>query len=126
MPAQIRVRQRLLVRGKGDYQLAIGGPIDDALPAPGSQSTPGLRTDQLLWAGFSPGRKVLAADVLLRPRAAAQYLPVRLRLQGEGDRTVLTVKNATAFAQPTPGQPASPSLRGCWTRRAARPSPACA
>ena len=99
-PARIRVRQLLLVRGKGDYQLAIGGPIDDALPAPGSQSTPGLRTDQLLWAGFSPGRKVLAADVFLRPRAAAPYLPVRLRLQREGDRTVLTVKNATAFAQP--------------------------
>jgi hypothetical protein len=99
-PARIRVRQRLLVRGKGDYQLAIGGPIDDVLPAPGTQSTPGLRTDQLLWAGFSPGRKVLAADALLRPRAAAPYLPLRLRLERKGDRTVLTVRNATTFAQP--------------------------
>lgn len=99
-PARIRVRQRLTIRGKGDYQLAIGGPIDDVRPAPGTQSTPGLRTDQLLWAGFSPGRKVLAADAFLRARAAAPYLPLRLHLDRQGDRAVLTVKNATPFAEP--------------------------
>ena len=99
-PVRIRDRQRLVVHGKGDYQLAIGGPIEDVRPAPGTQSTPGLRTDQLLWAGFSPGRKVLAADAFLRARAAAPYLPLRLHLERRGDRSLLTVSNATTFAQP--------------------------
>jgi hypothetical protein len=98
-PASVRVRQRLVIRGKGDYQLAISGPITDVLPAPGTQSTPGLRTDQVLWAGFSPARKVLAADIVLRPRPAAQYLPVRLRLERQGDRAVLTVTNVTVTPQ---------------------------
>ena len=99
-PALVRVRQRLVVHGKGDYQLAVGGPIDDVRPAPGTQSTPGLRTDQLLWAGFSPSRKVLAADAVLRAPDAAKYLPLRLRLERQGDRVVLTVINATAAPQP--------------------------
>jgi hypothetical protein len=98
-PARVRVRQRLLIHGQGDYQLAISGPIDDVRPAPGTQSSPGLRSDQLLWAGFSPGRKVLAADAFLRARDAAPYLPLRLRLERQGDRAVLTVTNATAVPQ---------------------------
>ena len=98
-PARVRVRQRLLIRGQGDYQLAISGPIDDVRAAPGTQSSPGLRSDQLLWAGFSPGRKVLAADAFLRARDAAPYLPLRVRLGRNGDRAVLTVTNATAVPQ---------------------------
>lgn len=98
-PVRVRVRQRLLVRGQGDYQLAISGPIDDVSPALGTQSSPGLRSDQLLWAGFSPGRKVLAADAFLRARDAAPYLPLRLRIQRDGDRAVLTVANATVVPQ---------------------------
>lgn len=98
-PARVRVRQRLLIRGQGDYQLAISGPIDDVRAAPGTQSSPGLRSDQLLWAGFSPGRKVLAADAFLRARDAAPYLPLRLRLERDGDRARLTVANATVVPQ---------------------------
>jgi len=98
-PDRIRVRQRLLIRGKGDYQLAISGPIDDVSAAPGTQSSPGLRSDQLLWAGFSPGRKVLAADAFLRVRDAAPYLPLRLHIERDGDRAVLTVANATVVPQ---------------------------
>jgi hypothetical protein len=98
-PARMRVRQRLVIRGKGDYQLAISGPIDDVSGAPGTQSSPGLRSDQLLWAGFSPGRKVLAADAFLRARDAAPYLPLRLHLERDGDRAVLTVANATVVPQ---------------------------
>ena len=94
-PVRIHVRQRLLVSGKGDYQFAIGGPITDVRAAAGTQSEPGLRVDQVLWAGFSPGRKVLAADVTLRAPRVAQFLPVRLRVRREGARVVLTVLNAT-------------------------------
>jgi hypothetical protein len=94
-PTSVRVRQRLDVGGRGDYQFAISGPIEDVLRGPGSDSEPGLRADQVLWAGFSPGKKVLAADVTLRRGEAAKYLPVRLGLEHTGDGVTLTVTNAT-------------------------------
>jgi hypothetical protein len=92
----VHVREHLAVSGRGDYQFAVSGPIDDVRAAPGSDSEPGLRVNQVLWAGFSPGRKVLAADVTLRPRAAAPFLPVRLKLQREAGGVTLSVVNATA------------------------------
>ena len=94
-PVRVVVRQRLLLSGKGDYQLSIGGPVADVRAAPGSQSEPGLRSDQVLWAGFSPGRKVLAADAIVRTRPAARYLPVRVRVRAEPGGATLTVTNAT-------------------------------
>jgi hypothetical protein len=121
-PAAVRVRQRLVVHGKGDYQLAIGGPIEDVAAAPDSESEPGLRADQLLWAGFSPQRKVLSADVTLRAADAVKYLPLRLRLERAGDRVVLTVTNTTATPQAVyAGKARAPELAGLLddTRRAA-------
>jgi len=94
-PVFVRNAQRLDVRGRGDYQFSIPGPIDDVRPGPGTESDPGLRADQVLWAGFSPGRKVLAADVSLRRADAAQYLPLRLRLSSSGDGVTLEATNAT-------------------------------
>ncbi|HSD81431.1 MAG TPA: hypothetical protein VLB47_12235 [Solirubrobacteraceae bacterium] len=97
-PTSVRVRQRLDVGGRGDYQFGIAGPVEDMRRGPGSQSEPGLRADQVLWAGFSPGRKVLAADVTLRPRETAPFLPLRLELERIDDGVTLTATNAT----PTP------------------------
>lgn len=94
-PTAVRVRERLAVSGRGDYQFAITAPIDDVRRAPGSDSEPGLRVNQVLWAGFSPGRKVLSADMALRTRPAALYLPVRLKLRREGGGVTLSVANAT-------------------------------
>lgn len=94
-PTSVRVRQRLGVGGRGDYQFAISGPISDVRRGAGSESEPGLRADQVLWAGFSPGRKVLAADVALRPGEATQFLPLRLVLSRTGDGVTLTATNAT-------------------------------
>jgi hypothetical protein len=94
-PRAIRVVQRLAIKGKGDYQLAIGAPIEDVHRAAGSQSDPGFRTDQLLWAGFSPGRKRLAARVELRVPGVAPYLPLRLHLTRENGGVTLRVTNAT-------------------------------
>jgi hypothetical protein len=120
-PATIQVRQRLVVSGKGDYQLAVGAPIEDVRRGPGSQSDPGFRVDQVLWAGFSPGRKVLAADVALRTAPAARYLPFRLRLQRGPDGVSLTVTNTTStpemtYAGAVPPQEAAARLDA--TRRA--------
>ena len=94
-PVKVVVRQRLLLSGKGDYQLSIGAPVADVRRAPGSQSEPGLRSGQVLWAGFSPGRKVLGADVIVRTRPAARYLPVRVRVRPVTGGATLTVANAT-------------------------------
>jgi hypothetical protein len=95
----LRARHRLVLRGKGDYQIVIGAPVEDVRAAPGSDSQPGLRTGQILWAGFSPGRKVLAVDVQLDPDAAAPFLPLRLRVRRDGDRYALTVTNATEVSE---------------------------
>jgi hypothetical protein len=97
--ASVLDRQRLVVHGKGDYQLGISAPVSDVRAGKGSQSEPGLRVDQVLWAGFSPGRKVLASDATLRPRAAGRYLPVRLRVRRDGDRVTLTVTNTTTTGE---------------------------
>ncbi len=94
-PTSVGVRQRLGLAGRGDYQFIISAPISDVRPGPGTDSQPGLRVNQVLWAGFSPGRKVLAADVKLRPGPVAQFLPVRLELQRESGSATLSVVNAT-------------------------------
>jgi hypothetical protein len=94
-PAAIQVIQRLTVTGKGDYQVAVGGPIDDVRRGAGSESEPGFRKDQVLWAGFSPGRKRLAANIALRIPPAAPYLPLRVDLRRNGDEVSLRVVNAT-------------------------------
>src|SRR5439155_26244322 len=59
-PFAIRALQQLDVRRVGDYTFAIGAPVTRVQAAPGSQSSPGLRTGAILWAGFDPGRRLLA------------------------------------------------------------------
>jgi hypothetical protein len=94
-PTSIRVEQQLTVKGKGDYQLAVSGPIADVRRGAGSESEPGFRTDQVVWAGFSPARKRLAAQIALRVRPAAPYLPLRLHLTRGDDGVTLRITNAT-------------------------------
>jgi hypothetical protein len=95
-PRAIEVAQQLKVKGKGDYQLFVGGPIADVRRGSGSQSEPGFRADQVLWAGFSPGTRALEADIKLRVPPAAPYLPLHLRLIREAGGVTLRITNATA------------------------------
>jgi hypothetical protein len=95
----LRVLHRLVLTGKGDYLIVVGAPVEDVRTGAGSDSQPGLRTGQILWSGFSPGRKVLAADAELRAGEAGRFLPVRLRAVRRGDRYSLTITNATSIAQ---------------------------
>ena len=90
-PFSLVATQRLDVRVKGDYFFTIGAPLLDVEAAPGSESTPGLRATSILWAGFDPGRRVLAARATLGPAAASAALP--LRIDVAGGRTTLV--NAT-------------------------------
>jgi hypothetical protein len=94
-PTAIHVEQQLTVKGKGDYQMAVSGPIAAVRRGAGSESEPGFRTDQVVWAGFSPGRKQLAARVALRVPPAAPYLPLRLHLTREDGGVTLRITNAT-------------------------------
>jgi hypothetical protein len=95
----VHVRQRLLLTGKGDYLIVIGAPVEGVQAGPESQSQPGLREGQILWAGFSPGRKLLVADAKLAAGPSAPFLPVRLRATRDGDRYSLTVTNATRVSE---------------------------
>jgi hypothetical protein len=93
----VGVHQRLVVFDQGDYVYYIPAPVIDVLAAPGSESMPGQRRNFILWSGFNPRRKVLAADARLRPVDAAKLLPIRI--ETDGDRIV--VRNATRIGAGT-------------------------
>jgi hypothetical protein len=89
----VRVLQRLVVEGLGDYVFALGAPALEVRPAAGSRSEPGFRRDAIVWQGFSPGRRLLAADARLRVGVAAAALPLRVSIE----RGTLTLENVTAI-----------------------------
>ena len=95
----LRALHRLALTGKGDYLIVIGAPVVDVHAGPGSQSEPGLRIGQILWSGFSPGKKLLVADAELSADAAARFLPLRLHVTRAGGRYSLTVTNATILSE---------------------------
>lgn len=88
----MRVSQRLVFEGTGDYVFAVGAPAFAVEAAPGSRSEPGFRADTILWQGFSPGRRELTAIAHLRLADSSPALPLRLALRG-GE---LILENATA------------------------------
>jgi hypothetical protein len=90
-PFAVVATQRLAVRVKGDYLFTVGAPVEDVEAAPGSASTPGFRTGAIVWAGFDPGRRLLAARATLDRHAVAPLLPLRIVVAGS--RTTLV--NAT-------------------------------
>lgn len=94
------VVQRLVVVRSGDYTFAVPGPVTDVTRAPGSQSDPGLRHDAVLWAGFSPGKRVLAARIELDPARAGALLPLRVTIERIGDRVRLRIRNTTTIRVP--------------------------
>jgi hypothetical protein len=99
-PNGISVVQRLSIRSLGDYAFLIPAPVTSVTAAEGSESQPGLRPNQIVWQGFSPRRRELAAAADLRLRDSAGALPVRVRVSGTpvrpgSFRLVLSVENAT-------------------------------
>ena len=121
-PASVTVLHRLIVVRSGDYTFAVPGPIVDVSRAEGSESEPGLRRGAVLWAGFSPGRRVLAARVELARARAARFLPLRVSIRRIGDEFELRLQNATALRLQTfsaNGVPSSVAAASAVTRRAA-------
>jgi hypothetical protein len=99
-PVSIDVVQHLVVVRTGDYTFAVVGPVEDVVRAPGSESDPGLRRDAVLWAGFSPGRRVLAARVTLDVDRARAFLPLHVTVTRTGGRDVMRLRNVTAIRVP--------------------------
>jgi hypothetical protein len=93
-PFAVRATQRLDVRVQGDYFFTIGAPALSATTAAGSASAPGLRVSSLVWAGFDPGRRTLAASIVLEPGQASAALPLRIEVA----RGQVTLVNTTAIA----------------------------
>lgn len=111
----ITATQRLTVSGKGDYSFVVSAPAIDVSAGAGSESEPGLRRGAIVWQGFSPGRRILAAEAVLRVRESAPSLPLRLSLDARVNGVpleqkarrsgaldlVLSLRNATAKTHPT-------------------------
>ena len=92
-PFAVTATQRLVVSLPGDYYFTIGAPLTDVAAAAGSGSTPGLRTGAIIWAGFNPGRRVLAARATLDPLVVRPLLPLRVTIHGGS----VTLSNATGI-----------------------------
>jgi hypothetical protein len=95
----VRALQNLHLTGTGDYLIAVQAPVLDVRAGPRSQSQPGQRRGQVLWAGFASKRKQLSAVATLRPAPVVPFLPLQLRAARHGDRYELTLANTTETSQ---------------------------
>jgi hypothetical protein len=81
----VDVTQRLTLPAVGDYSFVIPAPVLSVEGAEGTQSEPGQRNSGIVWQGFSPGRRVLAARASLEPPAAERGLPLAVKIARHGD-----------------------------------------
>ena len=76
---QVRDQQRIELSGEGDYHIREAGPARSAV-ALGGDEPPVLDLGDIVWQGFSPGRRQLGADLTLDPQIESAHLPLRLAL----------------------------------------------
>jgi hypothetical protein len=94
-PNSVRVQQTLTLKRLGDYVFAIAAPVRAVRPGPDTGSPPGRRTNQILWQGFSPGIRRLSAVADLRVPESAPLLPVKVRVERRGARSLIVIENVT-------------------------------
>ena len=141
----VALEQRLDVLGVGDYAIRERGPAREATSL-GSERPPLTQRGAVVWQGFTPGHRALAARLKLDPQIEAQHLPLkvtvtftgtdgRTRALGDGGRLPgpgtahVTLANVTSQAQqlPTGSDAAAADLAGpldLALRVAKRPSAA--
>jgi hypothetical protein len=95
-PVSVSVVQRLRVSGMGDYLYTVPAPVLSVARTDDSQSQPGQRAGAILWAGFSPGVRLLGARVRLGLAHAGAVLPLRLSIRVAAGQVVLTLRNTTS------------------------------
>lgn len=114
----VSVEQRLDVQGTGDYAIRERGPAREATSL-GTERAPLTQKGAVVWQGFTPGHRALAARLRLDPALEAEHLPFTVAVtftgadgkQGRvadgghlpGPGTVhVTVTNASAQPQQLP------------------------
>lgn len=96
-PHSVRVLQTIVLKRLGDYVLTVPAPVVSVTPGPGTESQPGRRENQILWEGFSPGRRVLAAWAELDLAESVDALPVEVKVEPGA----VTIRNATGVTVPS-------------------------
>ncbi len=114
----VTMEQRLDVQGQGDYAIRERGPAREATSL-GTERPPLTQKGAVVWQGFTPGHRELAARLRLDPAIEAEHLPMTVTVTftdasgkagrlGDGGRipgagTVhVTVTNATEQPQDLP------------------------
>lgn len=90
-PAAVELIQRLRITGVGDYGIYERGPARRAEALDGT-SPPVTKLGTVVWQGFSPGRRELAAKLTLDPGIEALRLPLGVTLDfvsSDGGRQAL-------------------------------------
>lgn len=83
VPLRVLVEQRLRLSGEGDYQVRERGPAR-ASEALGDEPPPVTKFGAVVWQGFSPGSRELAARLTLDPVLEAPRLPLQVTASYEG------------------------------------------
>jgi len=137
-PVSVQADQRLGLTGEGDYAIRERGPARSATSLTG-EPPPVTRRGAVVWQGFSPGRRDLAARLVLDPQIEASRLPLSVDLsfsagnlgpggQVPGSGTLkVTITNRTAQPQVLPTAAEIPGAAAVLDRLAtvaARPSAA--
>ena len=73
----VSIEQRLDVEGVGDYAIRERGPAREAT-ALGTERPPLTQKGAVVWQGFTPGHRSLAARLRLDPALEAEHLPLRV------------------------------------------------
>lgn len=98
-PFAVTATQRLDVGVLGDFVFTIGAPLVDVEATAGSDEVPGLRNDAIVWAGFNPDRRVLAARATLDTPRVLPSLPLRIDVNKDTVALVNTTRTRiTAYA----------------------------
>lgn len=116
----VEATQRLAIRHVGDFSFVIPAPVLSVVAAPGSQSEPGQRNTGIIWQGFSSGRRLLGARAMLEPHAAGRGLPLEVKIERRGDRSVVRLTDvARRRVQVTAGSASAAKLGPILARVAA-------
>jgi hypothetical protein len=135
---RVVVEQRLRLTGEGDYQVRERGPAR-ASEALGDEPAPVTKFGAVVWQGFSPGSRELAARLTLDPVLEAARLPLRITASYDGrplepggrvpaaGTVVVTLTNTTEQPATLPtatDAPAEPLAAALDAARAAALAPA--
>ncbi|MCU1593794.1 MAG: hypothetical protein JWO12_1186 [Frankiales bacterium] len=96
--SSVTADQRLTLTGTGDYAIRERGPARSARSL-SSEPPPVTRRGAVVWQGFSPGSRALAASLVLDPAIEAPHLPLTVAVSGSASspgQVTVTVTNTTA------------------------------